>query len=74
MVGSIGDAIVTNFPLTLGQRVRLHRVALRWRQVDLADEAGVPPHCVSAVERDLPTYPAAKQRILEALGLEGDIG
>jgi transcriptional regulator with XRE-family HTH domain len=40
---------------TTGQRVRRERKALNWRQVDLADAAGVKPETVSNVERDLPT-------------------
>lgn len=56
--------------LTLGQRVRISRVARRWRQEDLADEACVTQAQVSALERDLPLYPEAKRRILVSLGLE----
>jgi transcriptional regulator with XRE-family HTH domain len=55
--------------LTLGQKVRITRIAKRWTQVDLADEAKVPQGCVSALERDLKVYPAAKKRILQTLDI-----
>lgn len=55
--------------LTLGQKVRISRIAKRWTQEDLAYEAQVPQGCVSALERDLKVYPAAKQRILQILGI-----
>ncbi len=55
--------------LTLGQKVRIGRIARRWTQDDLAYEAQVTQGAVSALERDLTLYPAAKHRILKALGL-----
>lgn len=65
----LGDILFAPVPITLGQRVRAQRIFLRWRQVDLAEEADVPPACVSRLERDLPIYPAAKSRILQTLEL-----
>ena len=56
--------------LSLGQKVRITRVAKRWTQSDLAYEADVPQGCVSALERDLRIYPAGKKRILKVLGLD----
>lgn len=56
-------------PLTLGQKVRITRIAKRWTQVDLAYEAGVKQVNVSALERDLKVYPMAKERILRVLCL-----
>jgi transcriptional regulator with XRE-family HTH domain len=58
--------------LTLGQRIRITRIAKRWTQGDLACEASVPQGCVSALERDLKVYPAAKQKILQVLRLLDD--
>ena len=60
--------------LTLGQKVRITRIARRWRQEDLADEALVSQANVSALERDLLVYPEAKRRILATLGLsDGEV-
>ena len=55
--------------ITLGQRVRVARFLAGWRQVDLAETAGVTQNDVSQLERDVPVYSAARRRILEALGL-----
>ncbi len=59
--------------LTIGQKVRIFRVARRWTQEDLAFEAGVPQGIVSAMERDLPLYPSAKQAILQTCGLLSEL-
>lgn len=56
----------------LGLLVRLARVARRLKQADLADLAGVMPQQVSSLERGVYLYPAARERILKALGLAGD--
>jgi len=56
--------------LTIGQQVRIARIVRRWTQDDLARVARVTQANVSALERDLRVHPAAKQRILEVLGLE----
>ncbi|MBA7662384.1 hypothetical protein ES703_70413 [subsurface metagenome] len=55
--------------LTLGQKVRISRIARRWTQDDLAYEAGISQGIVSSLERDLKVHPAARKRILTALGL-----
>ena len=60
--------------VTLGQRVRIARMLKRWRQSDLAEFAGVSQANVSALERDCPVYPAARQRLLDTLGLEDPHG
>lgn len=67
------EVFVFDRPLTLGQKVRIIRIAKRWTQDDLADEASVTQGAVSALERDLTIYPAAKQRVLEVLGLEAEL-
>jgi transcriptional regulator with XRE-family HTH domain len=69
----VGDVFVSPVPLTLGQRIRMARIALRWRQEDLADAALVPQHIVSMLERDLPVYPEAKRRLLAYLGMDGEV-
>ncbi len=56
--------------LTLGQRVRVVRVAKRWRQADLAAVAGVEQHEVSRLELDRRVRPNAIREILAALKLE----
>ena len=53
-----------------GLKIRLARIARGWRQVDLAFFAQVTQHDVSSLEKDYRTYPAARLRVLEALGLE----
>lgn len=58
--------------LSLGAKVRMARVGRHWRQVDLADQAGVPQTQVSALERGLNIYPHAEKQILQALGLVAD--
>jgi transcriptional regulator with XRE-family HTH domain len=56
--------------LTLGQRVRLSRIAKRWRQVDLAAIAGVEQHEVSQIELDRRLRPNAVKAICSALALD----
>ena len=56
--------------LTLGKRVLLARVALGWRQIDLASVAQVPAVAVSYAEMDQPIKRWKLQRILDALDLE----
>jgi len=64
--------LIISGDFTLGQKVRMLRVARRWRQIDLATMAGVQPSAVSALERDCRMYPGDKLRILESLGLDMD--
>ena len=49
--------------------IRLERIRRGWRQVDLAERAGVTQAEVSALERGLYVIPVARHRILEALEL-----
>lgn len=69
---SISEIFIFDNALTLGQKVRIARIARRWTQDDLAYEAGVSQANVSAVERDLRVYPLAKERILRVLGLTAE--
>lgn len=67
---NISEVFLFNEPLTLGQKVRIARIARRWTQDDLAYEAQVTQANVSALERDIRVYPAAKQRILQVLEIQ----
>ena len=69
---SISEVFLFSEPLTLGQKVRIARIAKRWTQADLAYASGVQQGYVSALERDLKVYPRAKKRILSALGMVDD--
>ena len=62
--------LVIDHPLTLGEKVRLLRIAHRWRQSDLAFHAEVTPRAVSNLERDAEYHPEVIARIAEALGVE----
>jgi len=57
----------------VGLLVRLERVSRRMRQDDLAALAGVLPQQVSALERGAYLHPAARRRILAAVGLEENL-
>lgn len=52
--------------------IRLERIRRGWRQVDLAERAGITQTEVSALERGLYIIPSARQRILAVLGLLDD--
>jgi transcriptional regulator with XRE-family HTH domain len=52
--------------------IRLERIRRGWRQVDLAERAGVTQTEVSALERGLYVIPVARHRILEALELTSE--
>ena len=56
--------------ITRGQRVRLMRIARRWRQVDLAAIAGVEQHEISRLELDRRIRPNAVKAIFQALDLD----
>jgi transcriptional regulator with XRE-family HTH domain len=59
--------IATNISPAL--KVRLERIRRQWRQVDLAEKAGVTQAEVSAFERGLYIIPSARHRVLIALDL-----
>lgn len=67
------EVFIFDGPLSLGQKVRIARIAKRWTQEDLAVQAGVAQGYVSSLERDCKVYPAAKERILKALGLSDGV-
>ncbi len=67
---NISEVFIFNEPLTLGQKVRIARIARRWTQDDLAYEANVTQANVSALERDIRVHPAARQRILKVLEIQ----
>ena len=56
--------------LSTGRRVRLTRVVLGWRQIDLASNAQVPVDAVTNLELDRPVKRWKSRRILAALGLD----
>jgi len=39
------------FPMEVGRRIRLQRIAFRWRQSDLALRAGLPVQAIKALEK-----------------------
>ena len=59
--------IATNVSPAL--KVRLERIRRQWRQIDLAEKAGVTQAEVSAFERGLYIIPSARHRVLIALDL-----
>lgn len=59
--------IATN--VSFAMMIRLERICRGWRQTDLAERAGITQTEVSALERGLYLYPAARRRILNVLGL-----
>ena len=63
----ISEVFIFYEPLTLGQKVRIARIARRWTQDDLAYEAQVTQANVSALERDLRVNLGARRRILKVL-------
>lgn len=58
-----------NLPLTLGQKARISRIARDLTQYELSALAGTTQAQVSALERDLFVYPAARKRILSYLSV-----
>lgn len=64
---NISEVFVFDQPLSLGQKVRITRIARRWTQNDLAYQANVTQGNVSSLERDRRVHPAARQRILAVL-------
>lgn len=58
--------------VTLGQKVRLTRLARGMRQLDLASAAKVNPFEVSGLEHDRIIRPSRRKRILAALDLLPD--
>ena len=57
-----------------GMLVRLERIKRGWRQVDLAQFAGITQAEVSAFERGLNVIPVVKTRIYQALDLNVEEG
>lgn len=56
---------------TLGEQMMARRRALRLRQEEVADLAGVSPTLVRAIEHDKPTVRLDKLRaVMNVLGLE----
>jgi len=66
------SVIVFDHPLSLGEKVRLLRIARGWRQCDLSFHAAVTPAAISALERDLERNSRVVERVEAALGVELD--
>ena len=60
--------------LTQGMLVRLSRTRRSWRQIDLAEIAGVTQAEVSALERGRYVIPGVRRRIYQALDLDAEEG
>lgn len=68
------SVLVFDHPLSLGEKVRLLRIARGWRQCDLAHHAAITPAAVSAVERDLQYNSTVLKRIASVFGVELHVG
>ena len=55
--------------ITFGERVRLTRLHLNLRQLDVASQAGVTTQEVIRLEKDSFVLPTRRKRILDVLGL-----
>ena len=66
----MNPAVIVLDDLTTGRRIRLARVALGLRQVDIAARAGVSPVDISNIELDRPIKRWKVKAILTVLGLE----
>jgi len=65
--------LIIDHPLTLGQKVRLLRVARDWRQFDLCYHSAVTPYALSLIERDIDYPNEALQRIADTLGVDLEV-
>ena len=64
------NVITIDYAISLGDKVRLLRLARNWRQFDLCFHAAVTPYALSLIERDL-FYPSEPlRRIAETLRVE----
>ncbi|MFC1942527.1 hypothetical protein ACFLWU_04850 [Chloroflexota bacterium] len=68
----MAEIIYFRTPLTLGQKVRICRIACRLTQNELSKLANTTQAQVSALERNLFVYPAAKNRIFASLNMRED--
>ncbi len=59
----------TAYNISLGQKIKLERLARGWRQIDLASKACVQTADVTAIEKDRYLPKNRKRKILQALGL-----
>jgi transcriptional regulator with XRE-family HTH domain len=55
--------------LTFGERIRLTRLHLKLRQLDVASKANVTVQEIIRLEKDSYVLPTRRRRILEVLGL-----
>lgn len=66
------SVLVFDHSLSLGEKVRLLRIARGWRQCDLSFHAAITPAAVSALERDIAHNFRVVERVEAALGVELD--
>jgi transcriptional regulator with XRE-family HTH domain len=68
------DEMILVNGISLGEKVKLSRVALHWRQIDLASKAGCCVRDIANVEHDriLIVRVSTVKRILETLGIEAE--
>lgn len=64
--------VFLEFGLSLGQKVKLRRLARELRQVDLASQARVTLADITTLEHDRYLALSRKERILAILGLDGE--
>ncbi|RUL67696.1 helix-turn-helix domain-containing protein [Dyella choica] len=61
------------FPRQVGERIRRQRMAFHWRQVDLAERAGVSESTIKAMEKGSAISSDNLLRLLLALGHGADV-
>ncbi len=66
------SVLVFDHSLSLGDKVRLLRIARGWRQCDLSFHAAITPAAVSALERDVDHNSRVVECVQSALGVELD--
>jgi len=66
------NVLLFDHPLSIGQKVRLLRIACGWRQCDLAHHAAITPAAVSALGRDVEHNSRVVERVLAVFGVEID--
>lgn len=71
---AIGDAVMAERIVALGQRIRAARMHRQWRQVDLAERAGLSRSTIEAIERgEMGTAIGAYLQVLWTMGLDREL-
>ena len=66
------DNILILDGLSVGQKVKLTRLAKGLRQIDVASQANVQPIDITRLEKDRYVLPTRRKRILAVLGMDDD--